>query len=161
PPVYINTRDVAALLRCAQSTVLKYVSEGKLPRPAKIGRLTRWRCDMLLAFLEARWGVATQTGTHQTHGSRSEQILVPRPRKPKVEQTPYVHPVRARGKDYYYYDPRRGTDGASGARHLPGCPQDLEFWREYRRLHGDEELRGPPQTMGTLIDAYVESPEFG
>ena len=31
--------EVAAVLGCAPSTVLKYVSEGKLPRPAKIGRL--------------------------------------------------------------------------------------------------------------------------
>lgn len=83
-----------------------------------------------------------------------------RPRKPTVELPPYVNHVRARGKAYFYYHPRRGTDGASGALRLPGTPQDAEFWREYRRLHGEGELAGQPRTIGALIDAYLKSPEF-
>lgn len=85
---------------------------------------------------------------------------MPRPRKPKLELPAYVNHVRARGKHYFYYHPRRGTDGASGAVRLPGTPHDTEFWREYRRLHGEEEVAGQPRTIGVLIDAYLKSPEF-
>lgn len=148
------------MLGCAPSTVLKYVSEGKLPRPAKIGRLTRWRRDKLLAFLEARWGVVSAVGARQTRRSKPEPTVVPRPRKPKLELPAYVNHVRARGKDYFYYHPRRGTDGASAALRLPGTPQDAEFWREYRRLHGEGELAGQQRTIGALIDAYLQSPEY-
>src|SRR5262245_2085669 len=158
--VFLTARDVAAVLGCAPSTVHKYVTEGKLPRPTKIGRLTRWRRDQLLAFLEARWGVASGIGTRQTRHCRPEPTIVARPRKPKLELPPYVNHVRARGRDYYYYHPRRGTDGASGAVRLSGTPHDSEFWKEYRRLHGEGEQAGQPRTISALIDAYLKAPEF-
>jgi integrase/predicted DNA-binding transcriptional regulator AlpA len=156
----VTTRDVAGLLRCAPSTVLKYVSEGKLPRPVRIGGLTRWRRDKLLAFLEVRWGVVSEARDRQTPRAKPEPTVVSRPRKPKLELPAYVNHVRARGKDYFYYHPRRGTDGASRALRLPGTPQDPEFWKVYRRLHGEGELAGQPRTIGALIDAYLKSPEF-
>jgi len=158
--VFFTLRDVATLLGCAPSTVLKYVCGGKLPRPVKIGRLTRWRRDELLGFLEDRWGVVSDGATRQTQRSKPEPKRVSRPRTPKVKLPLYVHHVRARGKEYFYYNPRRGTDASSGARRLPGTPQDVEFWTEYRRLHGEGELVGQPRTMGALIDAYLKSPEF-
>lgn len=128
--------------------------------PVKIGRLTRWRCDELLSYLEARWGVASGIGSRQTRQTKPEPKQVPRPRKPKLELPPYVNHVRARGKDYFYYHPGRGTDGASAGVRLPGTPHETEFWSEYRRLHGEGEPAGQLRTIGALIDAYLKSPEF-
>src|SRR5262249_33649640 len=110
-------------------------------------------------FLEARWGVVSDVPERQTPRAKLEPTVVSRPRKPKLELPAYVNHVRARGKDYFYYHPRRGTDGASRALRLPGTPQDPEFWKEYRRLHGEGALAGQPRTIGALIEAYLISPE--
>jgi integrase len=91
---------------------------------------------------------------------------VGRPRKARVRLPPHVHAVKARGKDYYYFQRFRGTEREEPRVKLPGVPLDLdgipnsEWWRAYRELSGDVE-QGPKRgTFGALILAYKASPEW-
>jgi hypothetical protein len=56
---------------------------------------------------------------------RNGPTRVSRSRNPKVKLPLYAHHVRARGKEYFYYNPGRGTDWLSGALRLPGTPSIL------------------------------------
>ena len=60
---------------------------------------------------------------------------------------PHVHAVRARGKDYYYFQRFRGTAREVERVKLPGTPFDgdgmpnAEWWEAYR-LQAGERLPG-------------------
>jgi predicted DNA-binding transcriptional regulator AlpA len=41
--VLLTVRDVAKKLSASIRTVWRYSSDGRIPRPVKIGRLSRWR----------------------------------------------------------------------------------------------------------------------
>ena len=46
------------------------------------------------------------------------------PRKARAKLPLHVHAVKARGKDYYYYHPYRGTSREGERVSLPGAPFD-------------------------------------
>lgn len=52
PKQYGNVKAVAEALCCHPSTVWRMVKRGQLPEPVKIGNLTRWEMDMLVADAE-------------------------------------------------------------------------------------------------------------
>ncbi len=49
--VLIDVKAVGAMLGCSWRTVYRLADAGKLPRPVKVGRLTRWRKDLIEAFI--------------------------------------------------------------------------------------------------------------
>jgi integrase len=79
---------------------------------------------------------------------------------------PHVHAVKARGKDYYYFQRFRGTDREGERVKLPGVPFDgnglpeSEWWAAYRRLSGEPETKLKPGSFSALIAAYKEGPEW-
>jgi integrase len=77
-----------------------------------------------------------------------------------------VHAVKAKGKDYYYFQPYRGSAREAGRVRLPGGPFEADgtpnpaWWQAYRELSG-EERKGPGAgSFAALIAAYKESPEW-
>jgi len=76
-----------------------------------------------------------------------------------IELPKGVHRVVARGREYFYWHPGRGT-GNSGPRiRLPNDPTSPEFWVELRQAQG---MSGATDTMtvGAVIDLYETSPKF-
>ncbi len=49
--VLIDAKAVAAMLGCSWRTIYRLADAGKMPRPLKLGRLTRWRRDQVEAFI--------------------------------------------------------------------------------------------------------------
>ena len=89
-----------------------------------------------------------------------------RPRRPRFALPPHVNPVRARGKDYYYFQPQRGTPRAGKPIRVPGYPANpdgspnQDWWDAYRKLAGTIEEKPPTGTFALLIDAYQRSLEW-
>lgn len=50
-PSLLTIHNVARVLQCSLRSVRTYVTQGLLPPPVKIGRLTRWRAADLEAAL--------------------------------------------------------------------------------------------------------------
>lgn len=73
---------------------------------------------------------------------------------PKIELPRGVHRVKARGRDYFYFQPGRGTPNAGARVRLPDDPRSPEFWTAVRQLEGIAERT---DTIGALIDAYIAS----
>ena len=42
PSVMLSVRNVAAMLRCSPRTVYRLAAKGRMPRPVKLGKMTRW-----------------------------------------------------------------------------------------------------------------------
>ena len=75
----------------------------------------------------------------------------------------HVFRVRAKGKDYFYFQPGRGTLNAAKRVRLPDDPVSPEFWQVYEQLTGQVQPVAPTPNAGTvdaLIAAYKVSPEF-
>jgi hypothetical protein len=77
-----------------------------------------------------------------------------------------VHAVKARGKDYYYFQRHRGSEREEPRIKLPGAPfahdgmPNAEWWRAYRQVCGESE-QGPKRgTFAALVLAYKASPEW-
>ena len=51
PIMLIDAKAVATMLGCSWRTVYRLADAGKMPRPVKLGRLTRWRRDLIEAFI--------------------------------------------------------------------------------------------------------------
>jgi hypothetical protein len=91
---------------------------------------------------------------------------VVRPRKPRIALPPNMNVVRARGKDYYYFHPSRGTTRAGKAIRIFGEPIDADgslnaaWWDHYRRLAGKNISEARAGTFATLVIAYQASPEW-
>lgn len=89
-----------------------------------------------------------------------------RPRKASVKLPPHVHAVKARGKNYYYFQPYRGTDREAGRVKLPGYPSNsdgtpnAEWWEAYRNCAGEPVKKPAAGTFTALIEAYQDSPEW-
>lgn len=66
-----------------------------------------------------------------------------------------VHRVVARGKEYFYWQPGRGTDHPGERIRLPNDPQSPEFWNAIRQAQG---VTGavPVDTFGAVLDGYLE-----
>ncbi len=48
----LTARDVATRCRLCQRQIFKLASAGRLPRPLKVGRSTRWRESDIAAWIE-------------------------------------------------------------------------------------------------------------
>jgi predicted DNA-binding transcriptional regulator AlpA len=49
----MDTAEIAGLLQARKETILRYMREGKLPAPIKVGDLIRWDPKTIADFLEA------------------------------------------------------------------------------------------------------------
>ncbi len=72
---------------------------------------------------------------------------------PKLSFPDGVHPVRSRGRVYYYFQAGRNTAHQGPRIRLPDDPQTPEFWQAVRQAQGlTDPIRA--DTVGALIDAY-------
>jgi hypothetical protein len=91
---------------------------------------------------------------------------VVRPRKARITLPPHINAVRARGKDYYYFHPARGTDRGGKAIRIGGEPVNADgslniaWWESYRALAGETPASPHHGTFAALIEAYQQSPEW-
>jgi integrase len=69
-----------------------------------------------------------------------------------VELPRGVHRVVARGREYFYYQPARGTPSAGDRIRLPSNPHSPEFWTALRQAQG---IVGAVAT--DTVDALIES----
>jgi integrase len=83
-------------------------------------------------------------------------------KKPAITLPKHVHRVRAKGKEYFYFQPGRSTANEGGRVRLPGLPTDPEFWAKLKELAGDVPAEPQPRrdTFSALIGEYRASPEF-
>lgn len=80
-------------------------------------------------------------------------------KRPMVELPAHVSRIRAKGRDYYYFQRGRGTPLAGLRTALPSDPHSIAFWQAYRNAVGHaEEAAG--KTFNDLISAYETSPDF-
>ncbi len=49
----LTAREVAAFLQISQPTLYRRITDGTLPRPVKLGSLSRWPQSEILAALKA------------------------------------------------------------------------------------------------------------
>jgi hypothetical protein len=68
-----------------------------------------------------------------------------------------VHRVVSRGRDYFYFQPGRGTSHTGPRVRLPSNPHSPEFWEAIRQAQGLPAIPAT-NTIGGLIDAYLKSP---
>jgi len=71
-----------------------------------------------------------------------------------VELPRGVHRVVARGREYFYYQPARGTASAGQRIRLPSDPRSPEFWTALRQAQGTVGAVAT-DTVGAMIDAYI------
>ena len=70
-----------------------------------------------------------------------------------------VHRVVARGREYFYFQPGRGTQVEGPRTPLPKDSHSPEFWIELRKAQG--EPAGPSiTTINAVCDLYIASPHF-
>lgn len=75
-----------------------------------------------------------------------------------VELPKGVHRVVARGREYFYWHPGRGTTSQGKRIPLPKDPTSPEFWVALREAQG---IAAPTVvTLGHIIDLYEVSPQF-
>jgi predicted DNA-binding transcriptional regulator AlpA len=48
----LSDREAAAVLGCARSSVWRWAAEGIIPKPLKIGGMSRWRHSEIEAVIE-------------------------------------------------------------------------------------------------------------
>jgi integrase len=70
-----------------------------------------------------------------------------------------VHRVLSRGREYFYWQPGRGTKHAAQRVRLPDDPQTPEFWIALRKAQGASTL-APALTFGAICDEYETSASF-
>ena len=86
--------------------------------------------------------------------------------KTRVSLPLHVHAVKARGRDYYYFQRFRGTTREGERVKLPGVPFDNNglpeagWWAAYRKLSGEPKTKLKPGSFSALIAAYKEGPEW-
>jgi excisionase family DNA binding protein len=50
-PLLLNSREVADLIGASPRTIVRLADSGRMPRPIKVGALTRWRRSELDAWI--------------------------------------------------------------------------------------------------------------
>ena len=70
-----------------------------------------------------------------------------------------VHRVLARGREYFYWSPGRGTPTAGKPIRLPDDPTDPKFWIALREAQHIGAKR-PALTFGGMVDLYLDSAKF-
>lgn len=70
-----------------------------------------------------------------------------------------VHRVVARGREYFYFHPGRGTSFEGERIKLPKDPTDPEFWQALRQAQG-MAAASEGDTVDALVDAYKTSPKY-
>ena len=91
-----------------------------------------------------------------------------RPGNARYGMPPNIQVVRVKGREYFYYQPRRSESGAGERIKLPGAPFDRNgapdegWWAAYRQAAGvsEDERRGAPGTFSVLIADYKQSPDW-
>lgn len=75
--------------------------------------------------------------------------------RPAISLPKGVHRVISRGREYFYFQPGRGTPHAGPRIPLPNDPHSPEFWNAIRQAQG---LAGamPVDTFGAVLDGYLE-----
>lgn len=48
---YVSDRDLAEILGCARSTVWRHAADGLIPKPIKLGGITRFDLEAVLAVM--------------------------------------------------------------------------------------------------------------
>jgi len=85
---------------------------------------------------------------------------------PKLVLPAHVHMVRSRGREYFYFQPFRGTKRERPRTPLQGCPVNPdgtpngEWWRNYRKLAGEPSAPDRRGTFAALIAAYKAGPDW-
>ena len=51
---YCDVSDIAAWLACSERHVFRMVEQGRLPKPTKIGALSRWRRETIESWLATK-----------------------------------------------------------------------------------------------------------
>ncbi|MDG4560687.1 MAG: tyrosine-type recombinase/integrase [Candidatus Competibacter sp.] len=78
----------------------------------------------------------------------------------------HVHVVKAKGREYYYYQEHRKTWAEGRRTRIEGTPfradglPDEEWWCAYRKLSGGEVGKPEAGSFKALIKAYRASPEW-
>ena len=80
--------------------------------------------------------------------------MAKRGRRGSVDLPHGVHRVIARGRDYFYFQPGRGTASAGDRIPLPNDCHSPEFWTALRQAQG---IVGPvaTDTVDAMIDSYI------
>jgi integrase len=95
---------------------------------------------------------------HQTMQERGFNVPFKRRRSSGVVELPSgVHRVVARGREYFYWHPGRGTKHAGKRIALPKDPTGPDFWVALREAQG---VVADTVTLGAVIDLYETSPQF-
>ncbi len=55
----LDSKDVCALLKIGRTKLTAMVNIGEFPAPKKLGRRNRWLLAVVEAWIESRWGEAT------------------------------------------------------------------------------------------------------
>lgn len=63
-PDYVSVATLAHRLDCSETTVHKYVRNGLLPQPIRIGELVRWRWTDVERFI-----ATLETGAEESHAN--------------------------------------------------------------------------------------------
>ncbi|MBS0243671.1 MAG: tyrosine-type recombinase/integrase [Proteobacteria bacterium] len=98
----------------------------------------------------------------------SQEWSVGRPRKARYGLPSHIHVVRAKGREYFYFQLRRGERSAGDRTKIPGHPFDESgnpnesWWAAYRNAAGvvEDERHGKPGTFAVLIVDFKQSPEW-
>jgi integrase len=77
-----------------------------------------------------------------------------------------VHAVTARGREYFYYQPRRGSREPGPRIRIPGLPYNIDgtpnhaWWAAYRECSQQKEAAPRAGSFSALKLAYISSPEW-
>jgi integrase len=81
-----------------------------------------------------------------------------RKKEKSVRLPDHVRRIKARGKDYFYWHPFRGTPDEIEAVRLPNDPFSVEFAVKIAELSGEDLTT--ENTINGMVDAYLASAEF-
>lgn len=54
----LKDRQVAEIIGCSRTNVWRMVDDGRLPKPLRLGGMTRWRASTVMAVIEQAEEVA-------------------------------------------------------------------------------------------------------